>query len=429
MISNSSQFLDSIGRNSISTKQSYSAGLNHLNNFIKKDYPDYNLDTIIDGLVKGRVNVYTILDGFISYIQSVRKGITVNSIKAYLEALKSYFSYHDVDIDSNKYKRRVKLPKVGREDELPIDGKDIRNILISCSAKRRIRPYLMILASSGLRAVEGLSIRFKDIDFSSSPTKIHIRKEFTKTKVARDIYISDEANKELKGWIDYKNNWNNRYRLQIEKGIVKAREYKDTDLIFTVYDVAGSPHQIYAKVIKEFQQVLKKAGLDELKETGIGGRRKITLHSFRRFVKTVISTQTNTDYSEWFLGHSKSPYWTMKEHERREIYATKIMKHLTFLDFELIEATGKSNEAKLEMLEKENHNLTLEISSLKSKEYDREEYLRTITDISQSYLNENKELQERLTALEERDRLAAEPVNMELFNDLRERLKKLERKR
>ena len=27
------------------------------------------------------------------------------------------------------------------------------------------------------------------------------------------------------------------------------------------------------------------------------------LHSFRRYCKSVIATQTNTDYSEWFLGH------------------------------------------------------------------------------------------------------------------------------
>jgi hypothetical protein len=77
------------------------------------------------------------------------------------------------------------------------------------------------------------------------------------------------------------------------------------------------------------------------------------LHSLRRFVKTVISDQTNTDYSEWFLGHSKSPYYTKKEHERREIYATKCMKYLTFLDYTTIEATGKSIEAKLSEKEKE----------------------------------------------------------------------------
>jgi hypothetical protein len=69
--------------------------------------------------------------------------------------------------------------------------------------------------------------------------------------------------------------------------------------------------------------------------------------------KTVTSSdQTNTDYSEWFLGHNKSPYYTRKEPERREIYASKCMKYLTFLDYSTLEATGKNIEAKLS--EKEN---------------------------------------------------------------------------
>ena len=93
-------------------------------------------------------------------------------------------------------------------------------------------------------------------------------------------------------------------------------------------------------------------GLDQRKE-GKQRRRKITLHSFRRFVKTVISDQANTDYSEWFLGHNKSPYYTRKEPERSEIYASKCMKYLTFLDYSTLEATGKNIEAKLSEKEKE----------------------------------------------------------------------------
>jgi hypothetical protein len=93
-------------------------------------------------------------------------------------------------------------------------------------------------------------------------------------------------------------------------------------------------------------------GLDERKE-GKLKLRKITLHSLRRFVKTVISDQTNTDYSEWFLGHNKSPCYTKKEPERREIYATKCMKYLTFLDYTTLEATGKNIESKLSEKEKE----------------------------------------------------------------------------
>lgn len=93
--------------------------------------------------------------------------------------------------------------------------------------------------------------------------------------------------------------------------------------------------------------------MDKKKDGGINNRGKITLHSLRRFVKTVISNQVGQDYSEWFLGHSKSPYWTLKEEQRREIYISKCMKYLTFLDYGTLEATGKNIETKLEEKDKE----------------------------------------------------------------------------
>jgi hypothetical protein len=60
-----------------------------------------------------------------------------------------------------------------------------------------------------------------------------------------------------------------------------------------------SPSGSYVKVLTEFEKLLSVVGLDERKD-GKLRRRKITLHSLRRFVKTIISDQTNTDYSEWF---------------------------------------------------------------------------------------------------------------------------------
>lgn len=50
--------------------------------------------------------------------------------------------------------------------------------------------------------MEGLSIILKDVDFTTSPAKIHIRKHYSKTKVARDSFITDEAAECLSQWID-----------------------------------------------------------------------------------------------------------------------------------------------------------------------------------------------------------------------------------
>jgi hypothetical protein len=139
-------------------------------------------------------------------------------------------------------------------------------------------------------------------------------------------------------------------------------------LVFTISD-SKIPQSFYPKVVLEFQKLLKVVNMDERKE-GMR-RRKITLHSFRRFCKSVISNQVNQDYSEWFLGHSKSPYYTIKESERREIYATKCMKYLTFLDYTTLDSVGKSIEAKLSEKDRE-------IQAMKEKMTEMEKLMHTI---------------------------------------------------
>ena len=167
-------------------------------------------------------------------------------------------AYHDIDVMPSKFKRKVKMPKMYREDEEPLDVSDIRKILLSCN-NRRLKAYLLVLASGGMRAVEALAIRLKDIDFTVSPTKVHIRKEYSKTKTARDIYISDEATQYLKQWIDWK--YNNEERPRIKD---------DDDLVFTVYRTK-SPYGLYVKVLVEFEKLLSIVGLDERKDGKLRG--------------------------------------------------------------------------------------------------------------------------------------------------------------
>ena len=328
-----------MSRNSLKSKQTYQFGLTHFQRFLEQKYPQYNIETILKPLSKSELDVYVILNEFVSCLVDPTLELTLSSIKLCMAAVRSYLAYYDIDIIPSKFKRKVKMPKMYREDEEPLDASDIRKILLACN-NRRLKSYLLVLASGGMRAIEGLAIRLKDVDFTVSPTKVHIRKEYSKTKTARDVYISDEASQYLKQWIDWK--YNNEDM---------PRAIDNDDLVFTVYRTRA-PTTVYVKVITEFQKLLSVVGLDQRKE-GRQRRRKITLHSFRRFVKTVISDQTNTDYSEWFLGHNKSPYYTKKEPERREIYAAKCMKYLTFLDYTTIEATGKNIEAKISEKEKE----------------------------------------------------------------------------
>jgi integrase len=321
-------FLDSKGRNSIDSRKTYLSGLHHFDNFLS---PGHSVETVLMPLKEGEINVYELLDSFVT--DQLNK-VSKKSAIIHLTAVKSYLEFHDVDITISKFKKKVTLPRLHREDEQAIDASDIRKILLKCN-NRRLKTYCLILASGGMRAVEALAIRIKDIDLSISPTKVHVRKEYAKTRVARDVYVSDEATQYLKEWIRWK------YR---------NRPENKSDLVFGVGQ-STDPRTLYKAIAYEFSKYLELAGFVERKEDS--SRHKVTLHSFRRFVKTVVSDQTNQDYSEWFLGHSKSPYYTKKEPERREIYATKCMKYLTFLDYTTLEVTGKNIEAKLSEKDRE----------------------------------------------------------------------------
>jgi integrase len=67
-----------------------------------------------------------------------------------------------------------------------------------------VRTYVILIAATGMRAVEALSIRIKDIDFDSIPAKLFVRGENTKTKVDRIIFLTKEVTQQLKSLLDYK---------------------------------------------------------------------------------------------------------------------------------------------------------------------------------------------------------------------------------
>jgi len=143
-------FLDSIARNSVKSKRSYSSGIALLQNFLNKNQQKYqgryNCETILQPLLESKVNVYELFDSFISYVLSVKPDITPNSLNLYLAALRSYFAFYDIDVIPSKFRRKVKVPKLYREDEEPIDATDIRKVLLNCN-NRRLKAYLLILAS------------------------------------------------------------------------------------------------------------------------------------------------------------------------------------------------------------------------------------------------------------------------------------------
>jgi integrase len=347
-------FLTRKGSRSESTGKAYSFALRYFNEYVEHKYNhEHNIQTILKPLVQREIDVYKLLDDFIPYLKNgTKNGVDMSpkSVENYMSAVKSYLLYNDVEISTIKFKDKVTMPAVYTEGELPLDAKDIREILNHCT-NRRLKAYILFLASSGCRAVEALAVRIKDINFNTDPTEINIRKEFTKTRTQRTVFITSEASEYLKQWIDWK--YTVRYRN-------RPKPKSEDDLVFSRFlNTSRDPRSLYGKVLVEFQKVLElcdKNGLANRKEDGILKRREISLHSFRRHVKTVLSNQVSADFSEAYIGHSNgrsSPYYRIKLEERRRIYKERCEKYLTYLSYGTVEAVGTSYVAKLEEKERE----------------------------------------------------------------------------
>lgn len=347
------KFLNSLERNSDKTSASYKTSIAYFHDFLSNSY-SHNPETVLSLILSKETDVYSLLDEFIEFMQT--KSINPASINQYLASIRSYLGYYDIDIVPSKFKRRVRIPKVFHEEEEPIDAKDIRKMLLNCN-NRRLKTYILVLASSGLRASEACAIRLCDIDFTVNPTRIHIRKEYTKTRVSRDVWISDEATKYLQDWIVFKygQDFLGTMIYDGETSVYKVnKKMKNFEsLVFQVQinNENVTPQSLYTKILLQYQKLLEISGFDERKD-GMK-RRKITLHSFRRFVKTTLSDCIGKEYSEWYLGHAKSGYYVSKPEVRAATYADKAMKYLTFLDYSTLETTGKNIESKLSAKELE----------------------------------------------------------------------------
>ena len=56
----------------------------------------------------------------------------------------------------------------------------------------------MLLAATGMRAGEALSTRIKDLNLNSNPSKLFVRRQYTKTRIDRTIFLTDEVDPSIK---------------------------------------------------------------------------------------------------------------------------------------------------------------------------------------------------------------------------------------
>ncbi|HJT47717.1 MAG TPA: site-specific integrase [Nitrososphaeraceae archaeon] len=318
------------------------------------------LDNIIATIKNGSEDVYEVLSGYVNHLQT-NHNISTLTIKQRVVTVKNFFEYHDVDISPRRFKIKVKLPKTVRKNKEALSKEDIINILNACS-NIRLKTYVMLLAATGMRATEALSVRNKDFDFNSNPAKLFVRGEYTKTRTDRTIFLTEEIKHQLNAWLNYKYRTRRVCYKNEQTGKttteIRTPEKKESDLIFSIYQDSETAtlRSLYVEFCNSFGKTLDRMNRGDREEGSNGRRRQITLHSFRRFVKTTISDLGYSDFSEYFIGHNGSTYWRKKKSEKAELFK-KIEPYLTFLNIHQLERQGADIQSKVEELEELNQSL------------------------------------------------------------------------
>ena len=185
-----------------STAEEYLSRLNNFENFVAKEYDScLTINDLIAKIKKAMLDPYDIINGYAAYLRKCN--ITTSTLRQRIVTVKNFLEYCDVDITPRKFRLKVKLPKVVRKKKEALSKDDIVEILNVCD-NIRLRTYVMLLAATGMRAVEALSIRIRDLDFNSNPATVFVRGEYTKTKVDRIVFLTEEVTQQLKSWLDYK---------------------------------------------------------------------------------------------------------------------------------------------------------------------------------------------------------------------------------
>jgi integrase len=160
-----------------------------------------------------------------------------------------------------------------------------------------LKTYVLFLAATGCRATEALSIRECDIRWKEDPVTIHLRGEYTKTQTDRELMLTSEVVTAIKTILEYKFRTRKVHYYTKEDGESKSKSINELRtptrkkelFIFSSNSVENpSLGGLYTEKLTQFEHVLDRLGGKFAEWESSKKRRKINLHSMRRFVRTTI---------------------------------------------------------------------------------------------------------------------------------------------
>lgn len=320
------------------TVKSYKTRIHLFRRFLKERY---NIDEydLLDHLRNGSLEIFKILKEFVIFLD--KDGKSARTIHLALSVNKGYLRHMGIKIDSDDLKQLVKVPKVVKIREMPLDKEIILRLLRN--AKPKLQLTILVAVSTGMRIGEIVQLKISDIDFAQTPVKVYLRADTTKTRQARETFLTTESANALKDYLKRYHGW--------FEGI-RDPKVLEKHVFSTVFRNRGP--FIADSIIKTLQTELRELvrAIPDLNVKDENGRQSIHLHSFRKFFRTIVGNEVGRDFAEAIIGHGfyMDTYYQLSDVKKREMFL-QAEPYLTMSDFVAVEKNIKTLSEKNTHLE------------------------------------------------------------------------------
>jgi len=287
---------------------------------------------------------YRILQQYAAWLKKNRIDTEKNNprtVKLKLSWARTFVESNFIPISRTLYKQLVKSPKVTEPDLSPIDKKTVTTILTSLD-NIRLMSYALFVASAGWRASESLAMKIENLEnfnidtlkFTGVPY-INSSGKHAKTKVGKRRQLTVECARQIEKLLAH--NYRTRENTKRENGktihFKISPKPKLTDRIFAPYheqegNGARNLEYVYTNTAQAFRDTVDRLGIGYEED---GARRKVTLHTMRRYCYTTCIRKLGEGYAKYHTGRKVHEYDKRTPEQLAEDFA-QVEPYLTFLD-------------------------------------------------------------------------------------------------
>jgi integrase len=367
------------------TGMTYKTRMQSFAQFVYRRYNKTPVDDFLEQIRAGKYDPYDILTEYSGFLRNERPNteskLTANVIRARVKTVSKFFRFNKVLVTVEDFNELVPLPRKEQPSKEGIDKTNVARYLNACK-NIQLKTALHVMASNGPRPIELCAVRECDVNLDSDPATITYTAEYSKMRVARTRPLTREAATQLRLWdiFKYRTRWttvkeeeNGQY---VRKFAAPKRNPYNLLLSMPRFDGGKAmPEGVYDFLSGAFAELIDILNDNDGGGNGNGGsgsnnngrkigeHRKVTLKTFRDFVKSTISDLGYSDFSEWMIGHAGSTYYQKSEKERMDLFK-KLEPYLTYLDVASLEAKGADVESRTQQVMAENLSLKQQVDEL-----------------------------------------------------------------